>query len=865
MAMLRCSLPIGLSAAMAVTALPLLASAADICISPLTVEALSDCPDGEARPVSGRRPPMKFTSTARPVDLRSPAQPPQPSAAATAAEIRRNLSSIQSTRLLVTQIQGLETLLAATNKTAPDRPMLIRRLADSYVELESSSFRAKIEARERALQVQKSDPAKAKQLTAEADRAEQVEISSRKAAIKQYAAHKAEYPRFCQTQHPTDPTRSTGCVDEVLYNLAYAYEADKNLEKARKTYLELIQSAPSSKYVPNAYLAFGELFFNEAQGNPTRWALAERAYKEVIRYPAPANAVLGYAHYKLAYVHWNKGELTQALSEFKKTIDHGAQFPKAPNARPLAASARHDLIPVYALVGDPRKAHDFLRPLSLDAVNPAADTYRRMGELGQAYLDTGHFNEAILLYQDLMRRDPGPRACAYQAHVTEAVLAMRAGDKAAIKAELDRQFDVARKLGAEAAPEDLKLACANTTASLVLETAMTFHLEAVGSGDVRGTADKKTMDLAADLYDRALRSFSRDQFERFQFPRIVKEDWPTILKIQYAMADLHYAQKAWAKCGPAFDAVVREQPGGPLAAEAAYASAICYQNLYSTAHEGRSDRLGLGHGPQNAASALDARELEGREEAMVDSFSRYLCAIKPAASDKEGQVRRVEVKYARARTYFEAHRWEEAAIAFRDIAFHDAAREVGIYAAQLYLEALNVMGSHRSTPRLACYDDLARDIPKLLELYCEGDKGKNNADQCGTLSSIQWDVMRMEAQRLVTSAKGDDPASLAAREKGAKAYLELWQKIGEKACEARQPACGRMDEVLHNAAWAFQAAHLLGKAIAVRKILIDPRYHLDRTSLGREALLLIGQNYQAMAVYDEAASYYERFARESAR
>src|SRR5262249_36127591 len=102
-----------------------------------------------------------------------------------------------------------------------------------------------------------------------------------------------------------------------------------------------------------------------------------------------------------------------------------------------------------------------------------------------------------------------------------------------------------------------------------------------------------------------------------------------------------------------------------------------------------ADRRGLGAGEPRAANELAARQAEALEEAMVDSFSRYICAIKPAASDKEGMDRLVEVKYARARTYFEAHRWEEAAVAFRDIAVHPSTHEVGISAAQLYLEALN--------------------------------------------------------------------------------------------------------------------------------------------------------------------------------
>src|SRR5262249_28027030 len=160
--------------------------------------------------------------------------------------------------------------------------------------------------------------------------------------------------------------------------------------------------------------------------------------------------------------------------------------------------------------------------------------------------------------------------CEYQSHVSEAVLALRSGDKEAIRAELDRQVDVLSKMRESSAPADVKLACANTTAQLVVETAMAWHLEVVGDGGVRGPGDKKTMEQASALYERAVKTFSREEFEKFQFPKIVKEDWPTLLKVKYEMADLLYFQKAWAKCGPAFDAVLQEQPNGPLAPESAY-------------------------------------------------------------------------------------------------------------------------------------------------------------------------------------------------------------------------------------------------------------------------------------------------------
>ncbi len=89
---------------------------------------------------------------------------------------------------------------------------------------------------------------------------------------------------------------------------------------------------------------------------------------------------------------------------------------------------------------------------------------------------------------------------------------------------------------------------------------MAWHLEAVGSQGQRGTGDPKTMDLASLLYKKVADTWNAEEFSKFEFPRLVKEDWPTIYKIKYNMADLLYFRERWAECGPAFDAVVQEDP-----------------------------------------------------------------------------------------------------------------------------------------------------------------------------------------------------------------------------------------------------------------------------------------------------------------
>jgi TolA-binding protein len=850
------------------------ASAADQCITKAAQDAIAACPGGKLAQSSGKKPQVSFKSAPTGINLKKKddqTKPNNPTASMNAAQRdeRRNRLAARSRQLLVTEIQGLESLFGSTPKNAPDRPKLMRRLAEGYVELESAAFRDKTENGIKAEEAKKKNPKAVNAFRAEAAKADKILAASRQAAIKYYTALKGQYPKWCQNTNASDPTRSTGCTDEVLYYLAYEYEQANQLDQARKVYLELIQNWPQSKYIPNAYLAFGELFFNEAQGDPSKWQFAEQSYQEVTKYPPPDNKVWGYAHYKLGYVYWNKGDFPRAMTEFKKTIEYGTQFSQLPNAKELAVSARRDIIPIYALAGNPNKAYDFFKPLSGDSGANAEKTYKMMDDLGQNYLDTGHYPEGIALYEDLIKRDRGPKVCKYQSHITEATLAMKSGNKDQIMTKLGDQLNIHNKFQAEGHPADAKLQCSNLTAGLLTETAMAWHLEAVGSGGVRGTGDKKTMQLAAQLYDKVVNNFKQEQFAKFEFPRIVKEDWPNIFKIKYAMADLLYFQKDWAKCGPAFDSVVAEDPNGPQAPEAAYASVLCYQNIYTETHKDGSDKKGGGNLPgkkdEKKPAKADAKKFAKKDmtegqKGMITAFNRYVCYIKPAAGDKEANEQYVEVKYARGRTYFEAQHWEESALAFRDVAMNHSDKEVGIYASQLYLEALNVLGSNSDPPRPSCFDDMAQDVPKFIDLYCKGDKGKSNDEQCGILLRIQRDIERLRAEKLVEAADKGGADATKQYEKAAEAYLAMWEKYAKQQCLEKKPGCERAEEVLYNAAKAFQAARLIAKAIAVRKILLQKEYGLNATPLAKKAMYEIGGNYQAIAVYDEAARWYEEFA-----
>jgi len=857
------------------------ASGAGECISPAAKTALSECPAGTLKASSGKKPQVSFSTAPAAVSLKKrddQTKPTNPTDMANAAQRDERRAKMQkkSKQLLVTEVQGLESLFADTKKNSPDRPKLARRLAEGYVELEAAAFREQTEAEIRAQDAKrkKQDDA-AKKETDAAGKSKQVVAAARKSAIKYYTLLKDNYSKWCLSPNGQDATKSSGCGDEVLYYLAYEYEQAKDFDNARKVYFELTGNWKTSKYRPNAYLAFGELFFQEAQSDPSKWGFAQQSYEEVIKVPPPDNKVYGYALYKLGYVHWNLGEYEKAVDSFKKTIEYGGKFSNLPNASQLATSSRRDIIPVYALWGDPKKAYNFFKPISGDSASENDKTYKMMDELGINYLDTGHYDEGIALYTDLMGRDSGPKWCEYHGHIAEATLAKKSGDKEAIMKVLAKQFEVHKAFGGGSSAADAKNKCGNITAGITTETAMAWHLEAVGSGGVRGTGDAKTMKAAAELYQKVVDNFAQADFAKYTFPRIVKDDWPDIMKIKYAMADLLYFQKDWAKCGPAFDSVVAEDPKGANAAEAAYASVLCYQNIYTERHKAGEDRRGTGNLPgdkdKKGAAPVDkekfkAKDFTSDQKGMITAFNRYVCYIQPDKTNKEAMDQFVEVKYARARTYFESRKWEEAALGFRDVGLNHSEREVGIFAAQLYLESLNILATNSEPSRPSCLTDIEKDVPEFIKLYCGGTKKTQNEDQCAILARIQRDIERLATEAMIKKADENPGASIELYRTAAARYMEMWEKYGKEPCEKGQmEACARNDEVLYNASRAFQSARLLMKSIAVKKILISPKFNLHKTPSAIKAVYEIAGNYQAIAVYDEAASWYEKFADEQPR
>src|SRR5262249_49686437 len=107
-------------------------------------------------------------------------------------------------------------------------------------------------------------------------------------------------------------------MDEVLYFLGHNLWDDNQEKEALGIYKLLVTRFSQSKYVPDAYLAFGEFYFNTSNGQRPELMKALAAYKKAASFPE--NKVYLYALYKQGWCYYNLGDFPQSLDMFKTVI-----------------------------------------------------------------------------------------------------------------------------------------------------------------------------------------------------------------------------------------------------------------------------------------------------------------------------------------------------------------------------------------------------------------------------------------------------------------------------------------------------------------------------------------------------------------
>lgn len=70
---------------------------------------------------------------------------------------------------------------------------------------------------------------------------------------------------------------------EAKYRLGLLAECEHDVATARKLYFQVVSEAPRSPLLPYAYFAFGELFAEEVERDPSKTELARQSYAECMK------------------------------------------------------------------------------------------------------------------------------------------------------------------------------------------------------------------------------------------------------------------------------------------------------------------------------------------------------------------------------------------------------------------------------------------------------------------------------------------------------------------------------------------------------------------------------------------------------
>jgi beta-lactamase regulating signal transducer with metallopeptidase domain len=243
-------------------------------------------------------------------------------------------------------------------------------------------------------------------------------------------------------------------------------------------------------------------------------------------------------------------------------------------------------------------------------------------------------------------------------------------------------------------------ACGKDYIKSTWDKATNLHLEAVGNETKPGTKDKNTIEKVLQMYDELEKCSNLEKpVQGFD-----ENTRPTHYRIAYYRAELLFIMEEWSKCGKAFDEVTKIDPKGMYTTDAAYGALLCYSKAFNPQGKPSAEREMKF---EESKAPFIPKDLDEAKKVMLASYNRYVCLV-PQGEDT------VDVKYRRARIYYEANMFAESAVLFDDLVKNHPESELAVYAANLYLDSLNALAGMVEHPNPNCIDDLKKSVESFL-------------------------------------------------------------------------------------------------------------------------------------------------------
>ena len=687
------------------------------------------------------------------------------------------------------EIASLRKLIDLGGGTATETPSWYFRLAELLWE-ESQYFFFEANRRDDRLIAMgtRGDPKEIDRLMAEKKQLERESLRHKEQAVTLYKAIVARYPKYPR-------------LDEVLYFLGENLsKRNRNDPDALKAYRALIQGFPNSRFVPDAWMAFGEYYFEKANekdriGNLRR---ALEAYKKASSYQE--SSVYGYALYKQAWVYYNLTEWNEALELFKAVIFFGA-LPTStiPADRKLALvkEARKDYVRTYSHVGSAEGAPEEFKRVGGDG------WMDMLKSLGTILYEEGKDRDAIVVHHRLIQEKPlSPEASFFQSRIVTC--AGRMGKKEGAVQQAHVFVKMLREIEASPGAKDEKggkaIADARREAEQTLRIlAVTYHNE------WKKTRDEPVAGYAAAVYKDYLDLFPNEtaSYEMRFFDG----------ELLYALGNFEGAGQEYERVAAKdIETLSAKPPGKPgKFFKDALENAVFAWDLVAKKLD-TDDK-------QRAGDPKKRIPLAPQRKRLVEACTRYL-KWQPQG-DKW-----VEIAYKVANIYYRHNAFAEATDLFTRIALDHPTHELAGYSTNLVLDAYNLLGDWRNVngwakrfwangKLLAAHPALKDDLAKVIEqsAFKVIEEKERAADHEGAAAEYLAFVRDWPQSRLAASA-------------------------------------------LFNASVDYVKAHRLDKAVEVRQELLQ---RFPNEPLAPKVLYDNAEAYEGMAEFAKAAQLYEHY------
>ncbi len=709
------------------------------------------------------------------------------------------------------QIESLKKIMAYSNDPK-EAPTLLFQLGELYWE-ESKYFFFEANRQDDAFikAMNANDAAGQKRAKAEKDRL----LGEQKKFV---ALALEQYKEIVQRHRDFEKS------DQVLYFLGQLLMESGEEQAALKSFQRLISQHPKSKFLPEAYVAFGEYYFNNSKGRQDWLQKALAAYERAAAYPE--NQGYGYAIYKQGWCYFNLGDYAKAKDRFKTVVLFGqlggaASVEKDGDKRKssLVREARSDFVRAYSRDGDVMAAK---REFGALAGSDDDARFEMTKRLANFYYSDGKDREAAITFHALIQERPlSPEAPGFQGKIVDCVL--RAGDKKRTVVQTRRLVELLVQIessGVIKTDKDKKeMAEARELAERTLSNlAVNWHQEG------RKTRDDETFGYAAEIYKDYLSLFSDSPKAydlRFFWAELLNDNLNKYDRaaIEYDAVALQDIDKAE---GRKKDADGKAMKPGKYFEPATYNAILAWDQVVTAQRE--------------AGKLKVERSKDGKPAEIKPPMSDLIAASERYVKYIEKGEKRVEVLYRIARTYYDYDHLDEAIRRFNEITdnYPDYKFEngdlAGELAANLVLDSYNLREDYENVQASAIrfYGN-----PKLA-------RGKFKKDLEAVIEQSSFKLVnQMEARKEWARA--------------GQAYLDFVEKFPESSIA---------EQALYNASLDFFKAKMLDRAVEVRKNLIrnypSSKYVPDAVYDNAEALATVGDFEAAVGYYDLYVRGYER-------